>query len=273
MIVTFAPVPYTSHYSPASTAISTMYSLQCPSSPTLARQASPQSLAAASGEARQDLVCAPACTQATEKTALVREIFEHSLPFDDVDQELASPAQETPKPAEPLLRTSSLKEAQLHLHGSQVFIDRVLPPPAMKMRPNSQFTMSYFTALHSMVAAPGRSWPAWTPNHVGARIPLRHTQLKVDRWRHHLVGYENVEICQYIEYGFPLGLSPETALVSTFRNQESSYQYYPFWDKFTTSGVQNAELVGPFPKTPFPQIHISPIMTAVKKPDSRQWVF
>ena len=210
------------------------------------------------------------CTPAIDKTAHVQEIFEHSLPFDGIDEDIAAPAQETPKPAEPLLRTSSLKEVQHHLHGSQAFIDRALPPPATKTRPNSEFTMSYFTALHSMVSAPGRSWPEWTPNHLGARIPLRHTHLKVDRWRHHLVGYENIEICQYIQFGFPIGLSPETALISTFRNHGSSYQFYPYWDKFTASGVQNAELVGPFPKTPFPQIHISPIMTAVKKPDSRR---
>ena len=132
--------------------------------------------------------------------------------------------------------------------------------------------MSYFTALHSMVAAEAQYWPAWTPNHLGARIPLRHSKLKVDRWRHHLIGYENIEICQFIEFGFPLGVSSDT-LASTYRNHGSSYKFYPYWDKFTASGVQNGELVGPFTQAPFQQIQISPLMTAVKKPDSRRCVF
>ena len=156
-----------------------------------------------------------------------------------------------------------------------MFIDRVLPPQAVKTVPNKTFSMSYFSALHSMVAAQGQSWPEWTPNHLGARIPLRHSKLRVDRWRHHLIGYENVEICQMIEFGFPLGVcaDPQVALSSSYRNHGSAYQFFPYWDKFTANGVENGELVGPFKKAPFQQIHISPLMTAVKKPNSRRCVF
>ena len=72
--------------------MSTSYSLHCPPATTLARQAcrptSPKTFAAASVEARPDLVCTPAI----DKTAHVREIFEHSLPFDCVDEDLAAPA-------------------------------------------------------------------------------------------------------------------------------------------------------------------------------------
>ena len=180
-----------------------------------------------------------------------------------------------PKPAQPALKTNSLKEVQLQLHGGYSFIDRQLPQPETKTRPNTEYTMTYFTALHSMVVARGPSYPEWTPNHLGARIPLRHSKLKIDRWRHHLIGYENKEICQYIEFGFPLGLStnPPATLVSTARNHGSSYQFYTYWDKFTASGVQNTDLVGPFTENPFPEIHISPLMTAIKKPDSRRCVF
>ena len=201
--------------------------------------------------------------------------FEPVLPFENIDDDVLGLELDIPKPAKPLLKTASLKEVQLHLHGGNVFIDRALPPADIKTKPNQIFSLSYFTALHSMVAAKGLSWPEWTPNHLGARIPLRHSKLKVDRWRHHLIGYENVEICQYIEFGFPLGLSadPQMALVSTYRNHGSSYQFFPYWDKFTASGVENGELVEPFTRAPFQQIHISPLMTAVKKPDSRRCVF
>ena len=205
------------------------------------------------------------------------EIFEQSLPFEglDDDDDLLTPLPIIPEPAKPVLKTSSLKEIQLHLGGGYSFIDRVLPSQLVEIEPNDKFSMTYFTALHSMVVAKGPSWPEWTPNHLGARIPLRHSKLRVDRWRHHLVGYGNIEICQYVEFGFPLGLStdPQASLVSTNRNHGSSYQFYTFWDKFTVSGVQNTDVVGPFSQAPFSQIHISPLMTAVKKPDSRRCVF
>ena len=72
---------------------------------------------------------------------------------------------------------------------------------------------------------------------------------------------------------FGLSADPQMSLVSTYCNHGSSYQYFPYWDKFTASGVENGELVGPFTRAPFKQIHISPLMTAVKKPDSRRCVF
>ena len=209
------------------------------------------------------------------KDKQVIEMFEQSLPFEGLEDDLLTTLPGIQKPAEPLLKTSSLKEVNLPLQGGQVFIDRQLPPPIVKSKPNSNFSMTYFTALHSIVVAKGSTWPEWTPNHLGARIPLRHSKLRVERWRHHLIGYENVEICQYIEFGFPLGLASESSatLASTYRNRGSSYQHYTYWDKFTSSGVQNCDVVGPFSQSPFPWIHISPLMTAIKKPDSRRCVF
>ena len=213
-----------------------------------------------------------ACTPVASNTQV---IFEQSLPFEEADDTLLSSLPGIPKPAQPSLKASSLAEVHLQLRGGYHFIDRALPAPELVTSPNTEYTMSYFTALHSMVVARGPTWPEWTPNHLGARIPLSHCKLKVERWRHHLIGYENKEICQFIEFGFPLGLSsdPPPALVSTTRNHGSSYQFYKYWDKFTTSGIRNRDLVGPFLETPFSQVHISPLMTAVKKPDSRRCVF
>ena len=203
-----------------------------------------------------------------------RQLFETALPFEDHSDDLTQ-LPNIPKPAEPLLKTSSLNETPVYLPDNQVFMDRCLPARASSQGKNQQFSTDYFVTLHKLVAARGPNWPEYTPNHIGARIPLRHSNLKVDRWRHHLIGYEGVEICQYIEYGFPLGLTadPPPTLMSTYRNHGSAYQFYTYWDKFTTTGVVNKEVVGPFKQAPFSQIHISPIMTAPKKPDSRRCVF
>ena len=121
----------------------------------------------------------------------------------------------------------------------------------------------------------GHTWTAGTPNHLGARVKLVHTDLKLDRWRHHLIGYNDVELCQYLEYGFPLGLSddPPPSLVPVLNNHGSAYSFYPWIDKFVTSSISKKYVAGPFSVQPFPVVHLSPLMTAVKKPDSRRAVF
>ena len=180
----------------------------------------------------------------------------------------------------PLLKTTSLKECYFVLPNSEcgkirVFIDRQLPPRKSDPVMNKTFHVSHFVKLHERVAAAGPTYPANTPNHVGARIPLEHCGLKVDRWRHHLTGYEGIEICQLIEFGFPLGLADGGAqtLKSTFRNHGSSYQYYSWWDKMTDKGVLRNELAGPFEESPFVDVHLSPLMTAHKRPRDRRCVF
>ena len=89
------------------------------------------------------------------------------------------------------------------------------------------------------------------------------------------MGYEHSEICQYLEFGFPIGLSdnPQPKLSSTMRNHGSAIQYYSHIDKFIKTGLELCDIVGPFTDTPFGQVHISPLMTAPKKPDSRRAVF
>ena len=113
-------------------------------------------------------------------------------------------------PAKPVLRVSSLKDNVIQVPGG-TFTDKFLPPSANKLVPREVFTGDYFVSLHNIVSAPGvrldgSTYPASTPNYLGARIKLAHTGLKPDRWRFHLIGYEHADIVQLIEHGFPLGL-------------------------------------------------------------------
>lgn len=180
-----------------------------------------------------------------------------------------------PKPAQPVLRPSSLENTCFILPNNMVFIDKVLPPTEQLLTQNPSYPLDYFVGLHSLVSTPTIQYPAYTPNFCGARIPLRHTCLNIARWRHHLIGYEGADIVQYLQYGFPLGLSdnPTPVLVSTLRNHGSSYQYFPYWDEFLSTGLERCELAGPCSVPPFEAVHVSPLMTAVKKPDSRRAVF
>ena len=200
--------------------------------------------------------------------------FQDSLPFTKCSEiPLCIPC-----PPKPIIKTSSLPEFRLQLPDS-VFIDRKLPAPAQPLTAHPRFTPAYYVALHNLAASSGHDghgnyYPANTPNFKGARLPLVHTNLNIDSWRKHLIGYEHdTEILQFMQYGFPLGLVDSPKLVPCERNHGSSYQFYPHLDKFVTSEILHGGLTGPFTTAPWPNIMISPVMTAPKKPDSRRPVF
>ena len=124
-----------------------------------------------------------------------------------------------PKPAEPVIKTSTLPLTYFYYkqHGKdQVFVDRKLPPAQNSLSPHARFDQNYFITLSNLVSAAGPTWAAGTPNHLGARLRLMHTELKLDLWRKHLIGYQDIELCQYLEYGFPLGLRDDPAVESWF---------------------------------------------------------
>ena len=175
----------------------------------------------------------------------------------------------------PRLTTSTLSDQITVLPDYKIFVDKVLPAPDVLMQPNPEFGCDYFVALHKYTIAPGQWYPEFTPNHKGARIPLRHPRLQIDNWRKMLQGYHEPEIVQFLEYGFPLGLRevPTPQLEPSLRNHGSSYQYFDFIDEFIATGLERCEIAGPFKAPPFDQLHISPLMTAPKKPDSRRAVF
>ena len=158
------------------------------------------------------------------------------------------------------------------------FIDKVLPASEYPLVVDKVFTPDYYVALHNIVSAPGikadgSTYPAFTPNHLGARIQLPHVKLNIERWRYHLVGYEHVEIIQLLQYGFPIGLSDTPELDSCTRNHGSAYMWYKYVDKFVCTEVAEGGMTGPFSRAPWWQTIISPLMTAHKKIMSRRTVF
>ena len=81
--------------------------------------------------------------------------------------------------------------------------------------------------------------------------------------------------CWITDYGFPIGVSGDLVpkLTSLLRNHGSSYQFYTHLDKFLSTGLVRYELAGTFRVQPLTAVHVSPLITAVKKPDGRRSVF
>ena len=153
------------------------------------------------------------------------------------------------------------------LPDGQEFTDRVLPPSSSEVCHNQDFPPDYFLDLHRKVRLGG------TYNFAGARIPLLHSGIDVAKFRHLLKDYEDIEILQFIEFGFPIGLSQEFELKSCTQNHSSSYEYFTYLDEFFMKEVAMRGITGPLASPPFPATMASPLMTAVKKPGSRRPVF
>ena len=186
-------------------------------------------------------------------------------------------------PAQALLRSSSLEDSfvcfeEENLSGkfrTRIFRDKKLPSSEKIPIEHPRFNLNYFATLSRLAASGGPTWGENTPNHVGARISLVHTDLNLSAWRRYLVGYEDLELCQYLEFGFPIGLrqEPPPQLTSAVQNHGSAYQFYPWVDEFLSSSINRRYVAGPYNTQPFKTIHVSPLMTAVKKPSSRRVVF
>ena len=86
-----------------------------------------------------------------------------------------------------------------------------------------------------------------TPNFLGLCIPVK-TNLKVSSWRAHLCDYFDKQLCDLIEFGFPLDFDRSRHLESTFVNHASEhaflniltntckrkYSLKPYWDLLIT---------------------------------------
>lgn len=209
-------------------------------------------------------------SQVTSMTSHHLDLVPFSLTPDDLEGGL-------PAPARPVLKASSLKD-RIILTPSGPFTDKILPAPTQPLPTREIFTPEYFSSLHNLVAAAGiredgSTYPALTPNYMGARIRLEHVGLKIDRWRYHLRGYEHADVLQLVEFGFPLGLVDHPELQSCTRNHGSSYSFFSHVDKFVSEEIKLGGLAGPFEKVPWWDAILSPLMTAPKKPSSRRTVY
>ena len=166
-----------------------------------------------------------------------------------------------------LQKDSKLIDKKILLPNGSFFIDKTLPPSATIFQENATFPTSYFIDLFNKVRSHG------TYNYAGARIKLNHTSINIERFRYYLEDYDDIVICQFLEYGFPIGLAQEIFLEPALKNHQSSYLFYSYLDKFLNKEVSLQGISGPLPTPPFSPTKLSPMMTSPKNPCSRRPVF
>ena len=135
---------------------------------------------------------------------------------------------------------------------SQSFVS----PDVHLFEPNS------FVTLHNLVYAMGR------PNFLGARLSVP-TSLNISLWRSLLTEYSDSVVCDYLEFGWPIGYDYHGILpFSDFRNHKGALDFTSAVDSYLSTELALGSVCGPFARDPFvAPIGLSPL-NSVPKPDS-----
>lgn len=103
------------------------------------------------------------------------------------------------------------------------------------------------------------------PNYV-ANKQLLASNMKIDTWRHMLQNYQDRKICEFLEFGWPIGYVSENITEPTLTNHKSACDYQEDIDTFISKECKLGAMLGPFDEPPFvPWTQISPMMTRTKK--------
>ncbi len=116
---------------------------------------------------------------------------------------------------------------------------------------------------------------AGTHNFCGARLPVP-THLNIPVWRHLLREYPDYQVCDFLEYGWPINYTAPHAPKVPQQNHRSALTHPAAVDKDIQKDLAMGALIGPFAANPFPSVEltVSPLQTVPKanSPDERRIV-
>lgn len=118
-----------------------------------------------------------------------------------------------------------------------------------------------FVQLHNTVFALG------LPNYKGCRLPLQ-SNLQIPIWRNYLRNYEDRLVCEFLEFGWPVGYDYDTYSfpVSQPRNHNGAKNFTEDLDRYLKEQISRSAIAGPFSDIPFERgMAISPLNTVDKK--------
>lgn len=118
--------------------------------------------------------------------------------------------------------------------------------------------------LHFDVSASG------LPNFLGCKQSLP-TCLNLSAWRTELTDYSDKEVCDFMEFGWPIGYNSSCFPQTSQRNHPSATAYPDHVATYISKELEYGALRGPFTTPPFPMFQTSPLMTCEKRDsDSRR---
>ena len=122
---------------------------------------------------------------------------------------------------------------------------------------------SSFVDAHCAVFSSGQF------NYTGLRIPVPSRQ-NIPVWRALLQDYEDSVICDFLEFGWPLGYTNQTLPVFDLRTHRGALDFPSAVQDYTSNEILLGCVVGPFDAPPFPDgFVVSPLNTVAKR-DSQE---
>lgn len=112
-------------------------------------------------------------------------------------------------------------------------------------------------------------------NFEGCKFSL-HTKLRLDYFRFMLTGYHDIDICELLEFGFPIGYfgniqQLDFANLKFVKNHKGAKDYPVEIQKYLRKESQYGAILGPFVNNPFIcNVCISPLNSVPKKESSER---
>ena len=123
----------------------------------------------------------------------------------------------------------------------------------------------YFLNLHARIFA-SRAY-----NFEGLRLPVS-SSLCLPVWRTYLREYVDYEVCDFLEFGWPVGFDYSRPLLiqTNFHNHKGATEFPDDVDAYLSSEITSHAVIGPFSNNPFScAVAVSPL-NSVPKPDTME---
>ena len=107
------------------------------------------------------------------------------------------------------------------------------------------------------------------PNYRVARIPV-FSALNIAKWRELLPHYPDNVICDFLEFGWPIGYMSDTLPIFHLRTHRGALTFPDQVNAYLSKEVQLGRIAGPFDKAPFMQGFVLSPLNTVEKRDSEE---
>jgi hypothetical protein len=146
---------------------------------------------------------------------------------------------------------------------TEIYVNSGTVPAKFNWPPQLGLDYKSIVANHKAINSSG------LPNFLGVRIPVK-TKLKIANWRSLLSHYNDYTICDFLEFGFPVGYSSDSLPHPSGINHKGGLNYADHVDEFISKEVSLGAALGPFNSNPlFLPLQLSALNT-VEKHDSME---
>ena len=108
-------------------------------------------------------------------------------------------------------------------------------------------------------------------NYQGARCRVP-SGLCINAWRAYLADYTDGHLVDFLEFGWPVNFARGAPLSATLENHPSALQHEKDVEFYIATELGHHALAGPFGGPPVTPLHVSPLMTRVKKDSDKRRV-